>query len=182
MRTHPTAIADVVLLEPRVLADERGSFMETWQLRKLADVGIHSNFVQANQSVSKQWVLRGLHYQIQQPQGKLLRVTMGAIFDVAVDMRRSSPTFGQHVAATLSAENARMLWVPPGFAHGFLALNPHTEVSYYCTDYYAPDYERALIWNDPALKIEWPLPAGVTPVLNAKDRAARNFANCEYFA
>jgi dTDP-4-dehydrorhamnose 3,5-epimerase len=181
MNFSPTAITDVVLIEPSVFRDDRGSFMETWQLKKFAAAGIDANFVQANHSVSKQWVLRGLHYQIQQPQGKLVRVLAGEVFDVAVDIRRSSATFGRFVHAILSAENRRMLWVPQGFAHGFLVTSERAEVSYYCTDYYAPQFERGLVWNDATLGIAWPLPAGARPVLNDKDAVAQNMAAIEYF-
>ncbi|HEX5688403.1 MAG TPA: dTDP-4-dehydrorhamnose 3,5-epimerase, partial [Roseiflexaceae bacterium] len=152
--------------------DDRGFFMETWHNKKFTAAGINVQFVQANHSSSKQWVLRGLHYQIQQAQGKLVRVTSGEVYDVAVDLRRSSPTFGKWVAETLSSANRRMLWVPPGFAHGFLVVSETAEVSYYCTDYYAPEHERSLVWNDPTLRIAWPLAAGTQPVLNGKDATA----------
>jgi len=180
MKFSPTAIPDVVLIEPRVFADARGFFMETWQNAKFAAAGIHVEFVQANHSSSKQWVLRGLHYQIQQPQGKLVRVLSGEVFDVAVDLRRSSKTFGRWVGETLSQANRRMLWVPPGFAHGFLVVSESAEVGYYCTDYYAPQYERSLAWNDATLQISWPL-AGAHPVLNDKDAQAPGFDAIEYF-
>jgi dTDP-4-dehydrorhamnose 3,5-epimerase len=181
MKFLPTSIADVVLIEPRVFSDDRGSFMETWQLQKFAAAGIQSSFVQANHSTSKQWVLRGLHYQIRQPQGKLIRVLAGEIFDVAVDLRRSSKTFGNFVTEILSAANRRMLWVPPGFAHGFLVTSERAEVGYYCTDYYAPQYERSLIWNDASLNIAWPLPKDVQPLLNDKDSTAQTLKQSEYF-
>lgn len=182
MKFIPTAIPDVVLIEPRAYADDRGAFMETWQLQKFAAAGIDVHFVQANQSVSKRHVLRGLHYQIQQPQGKLVRALTGEIFDVAVDIRRSSPTFGRVVTAVLSGDNHHALWVPPGFAHGFLVLSERAVVGYYCTDYYAPQFERSLRWNDPTLAIAWPLPAGSVPVLNGKDAEAQSFAEIEYFS
>jgi dTDP-4-dehydrorhamnose 3,5-epimerase len=181
MKFSPTAIGAVVLIEPRVFPDDRGEFMETWQLKKFKDAGIDANFVQANHSVSKQWVLRGLHYQIKQPQGKLVRVLSGEVFDVAVDLRRSSPTFGRFVGETLSAENRRMLWVPPGFAHGFLVTSGRAEVSYYCTDFYAPEHERSLRWNDPQLRIPWPLPSGGQPQLNGKDSSAPALDGIECF-
>jgi dTDP-4-dehydrorhamnose 3,5-epimerase len=181
MQFRPTLIPDVVLIEPRILTDDRGFFMETWQLQKLAAAGIDVKFVQANQSASKRHVLRGLHYQIQQPQGKLVRALVGEIFDVVVDIRRSSQTFGRAVTARLSAENHTALWVPPGFAHGFYVLSERAEVSYYCTDYYAPQFERCLRWNDPQLDIAWPLPAGTRPVLNQKDEIAPGFDEIEYF-
>lgn len=181
MRFTPTAIPDVVLIEPRVFSDARGFFMETWQMQKFAAAGIHVSFVQANHSSSKRWVLRGLHYQNPQPQGKLVRVLSGDVFDVAVDLRRSSKTFKQSVSVELSSENRRMLWVPPGFAHGFLVTGDHAEVSYYCTDYYAPQFERSVAWNDPGLNIGWPLPPNVAPILNDKDAAATSLDNAEYF-
>jgi len=181
MNFLPTAIPDVVLIEPRVFPDDRGSFMETWQLQKFADAGIGASFVQANHSVSKQWVLRGLHYQIEQPQGKLVRALIGEVFDVAVDIRRSSPTYGRFVCEILSAQNRRMLWVPPGFAHGFLVTSERAEVSYYCTDYYAPQFERGLFWNDSSLNIPWPLASGAHPVLNDKDAKAPGIMAIESF-
>jgi|SRR5712671_5829772 len=181
MKFVPTSIPDVVLIEPQAFSDQRGFFMETWQLEKFSAAGIHANFVQANHSSSKQWVLRGLHYQIRQPQGKLVRVLSGEVFDAVVDLRRSSKHFGKPVVATLSASNRRMLWVPPGFAHGFLVTGDHAEVSYYCTDYYAPQHERSVAWNDSVLAIQWPLPPNVQPVLNDKDAAAPPFADIEYF-
>jgi dTDP-4-dehydrorhamnose 3,5-epimerase len=182
MKFTPTKIPDVVLIEPQVFTDSRGSFMETWQAKKFAAAGIDTHFVQANHSTSNQWVLRGLHYQIQQPQGKLVRVLSGDVFDVAVDLRRSSPTFGQWVGVNLSSTNRNMLWVPPGFAHGFLALSEQVEFGYYCTDYYAPQFERSLVWNDPTLKISWPLPPQQSPVLNEKDATAPSISNIEHFA
>jgi dTDP-4-dehydrorhamnose 3,5-epimerase len=182
MKISPTAIPDVALIEPRLFSDTRGHFMETWQLQKFSAAGIHANFVQANHSISKQWVLRGLHYQIQQPQGKLVRVLVGEVFDVAVDIRRSSKTFGRWIGVTLSASNRHMLWVPPGFAHGFLALTDQVEFGYYCTDYYAPQYERTLAWNDATVGVSWPLPSGVEPILNDKDRDAPRLNDIECFA
>ena len=152
MKFLPTAIPDIVLVEPRVFGDARGTFMETWQLQKLAAAGINANFVQANHSTSKQWVLRGLHYQVKHPQGKLVRVLSGEVFDVAVDLRRSSKTFGHWVGTVLTAGHPLMLWVPAGFAHGFLAMSEQVEFSYYCTDYYAPQHERTLAWDDPSLR------------------------------
>jgi dTDP-4-dehydrorhamnose 3,5-epimerase len=181
MKFSPTRLPDVVLIEPQVFEDSRGFFMETWEARKFAAGGITAQFVQDNHSDSRRWVLRGLHYQIRQPQGKLVRVTHGEAFDVAVDMRRSSPTFGQWIGEYLSAQNRRMLWVPPGFAHGFLVLSERAEFQYKCTDFYDRSSERTLLWNDPALGIEWPLPAGVQPVVSAKDEAAATLASAEYF-
>jgi dTDP-4-dehydrorhamnose 3,5-epimerase len=165
----PTRIPDVVLVKPKVFGDSRGYFTETWQAGKFAAAGFPMNFVQDNHSHSTQWILRGLHYQTQQPQGKLVRVSRGAVYDVAVDLRRASPMFGQWVGAELSDENHHMLWVPPGFAHGFLTLSERVDFQYKCTDYYAPQFERVLLWNDPQLAIEWPLPEGVTPTLAARD-------------
>jgi dTDP-4-dehydrorhamnose 3,5-epimerase len=167
-----TRLPEVVLIEPKVFGDQRGFFMETWQEQKFAAAGIAERFVQDNHSRSAQWTLRGLHYQVTQPQGKLVRVTRGAAFDVAVDLRRSSATFGHWVGVELSETNRRLLWVPPGFAHGFLALTPDVDFIYKCTDFYAPQFERTVRWNDPQIGIEWPLPAGVMPLLAAKDAAA----------
>src|SRR5690625_4747394 len=170
MKIIPTAIPDVLLIEPRVFEDERGFFMETWQRQKFAETGIDYEFVQDNHSRSTKGTLRGLHYQIHQPQGKLVRVTVGEVFDVAVDLRRSSPTFGKWVGEYLSADNKRMLWVPPGFAHGFYVLSSIAEFQYKCTDYYAPEYERTIQWNDPVVGIEWPLLENMPPILSDKDR------------
>jgi len=182
MNFVPTRLRDVVLIEPSVFADTRGLFMETWEAAKFAAAGIEGRFVQDNHSESRQWVLRGLHYQVRKPQGKLVRVTRGEVFDVAVDMRRSSPTFGEWVGQHLSAENRRMLWIPPGYAHGFLVLSEHAEFLYKCTDYYDPGGERAVGWNDPAIGIEWPLPPGVEPIMSEKDRVAPGLALAERFA
>lgn len=157
MKFTPTSIPDVIKIEPQVHGDERGFFMETWTDADFREQGIATQFVQDNHSRSQQGVLRGLHYQIQQPQGKLNRVIHGEVFDVAVDLRRSSATFGQWVGATLSASNHTMLWIPPGFAHGFYVLSQHADFLYKCTDYYAPEYERTIAWNDPSLNISWPL-------------------------
>ena len=157
------------MVEPRVFDDGRGFFLESWERKKFAAGGIDVDFVQDNHSRSAQGVLRGLHYQIQQPQGKLVRVTHGVVFDVAVDLRRSSPTFGRWVGVELSAENKRMLWVPPGFAHGFYVTSAEAEFLYKCTDYYAPQYERSIRWDDADIGIRWPLVDGRPPVLAAKD-------------
>ena len=181
MEFEPTAIADVVLIRPKVFGDARGYFLESWEEKKFAAAGIAARFVQDNHSRSTQNILRGLHYQVQRPQGKLVRVVSGAVFDVAVDIRRSSPTFGRWVGATLTAENHQMLWVPPGFAHGFLVLSEAADFLYRCTDFWAPAYERAIQWNDPDLDINWPLPRGVAPVLSPKDAAAKPFKDAEYF-
>lgn len=181
MNFRPTAIADVVIVEPRVFEDARGYFMETWEARKFASGGIPAEFVQDNHSVSQQWVLRGLHYQLHRPQGKLVRVTEGEVFDVAVDIRRSSPTFGKWVGEYLSAENRRMLWIPPGFAHGFLALSERVGFVYKCSDYYDPASERTLLWNDPEIDVRWPLPTTVTPQVSVKDQAGKRLADAECF-
>jgi dTDP-4-dehydrorhamnose 3,5-epimerase len=176
-----TRLPEVVLIEPKVFGDERGFFMETWQEQKFAAAGIAERFVQDNHSRSAQWTLRGLHYQIRQAQGKLVRVTRGAAFDVAVDMRRSSATFGQWVGVELSEANRRLLWVPPGFAHGFLALTPDVDLIYKCTDFYAPQFERTVRWNDPQIGVAWPLPAGVAPLLAARDAAAGGLDSVEAY-
>lgn len=181
MNIIPTCITDVLLLEPKVFGDERGFFMETWQRRKFAEIGIDYNFVQDNHSRSVKGTLRGLHYQIHQPQGKLVRVTLGEVFDVAVDIRRSSPTFGRWVGECLSADNKRMLWVPPGFAHGFYVLSETADFTYKCTDYYSPKHERSIRWNDPQLGIDWPLPDGIAPQLSSKDAAAPGLAAAEAY-
>ena len=179
MNVIPTAIPEVLLIEPAVYGDERGFFMETWQRRKFAEAGIDYDFVQDNHSRSVQGTLRGLHYQIRQPQGKLVRVTHGAVFDVAVDIRRSSPTFGQWVGEYLTAENKHMLWVPPGFAHGFYVTSDVAEFQYKCTDYYAPEHERSIRWDDPDLAITWPLQR--EPVVSAKDQQGSPLAQAECF-
>ena len=160
MKFTPMRIPDLVLVEPRVFLEERGFFMETWQARAFAEAGLDLRFVQDNHSRSRQGVLRGLHYQVRQTQGKLVRVVQGEVYDVAVDLRRGSPTLGQWVGVTLSAENKRQLWVPPGFAHGFYVTSEDAEFVYKCTDFYAPEHERSLRWDDPALAIDWPLVDG----------------------
>jgi len=180
VKVERTAIADVLMLEPKVFGDARGFFMETWNRRTFENLGIKAQFVQDNHSRSSKNVLRGLHYQIRQPQGKLVRVTAGEIWDVAVDLRRGSPSFGRWTAANLSADSHRMLWVPAGFAHGFIVLSEHAEVQYKATDYYAPEHERTLLWNDPALAIAWPL-AG-EPVMTDKDRRGTPLAAADTFA
>ena len=179
MRIIPTALPDVMLIEPTVHGDERGFFLETWRADAFASAGLPTRFVQDNHSRSRGRILRGLHYQLMQPQGKLVRVVLGEVFDVAVDMRRSSPTFGRWVGAIISAENKRQLWVPPGFAHGFFVLSESADFIYKCTDYYHPASERSLLWNDPDVGIEWPLQGG-EPLLSAKDLAGArlNAAEC----
>jgi dTDP-4-dehydrorhamnose 3,5-epimerase len=169
MQFIATAIPGVLILEPKVFGDERGFFMETYQAQLFAEAGIHYNFVQDNHSGSRQGILRGLHYQIRQSQAKLVRVVAGEIFDVAVDIRRSSPTFGQWVGVHLSAQNKRQVWVPVGFAHGFYVLSEWAEFLYKVSDFYAPQWERTLIWNDPRLNIAWPLVDGKPPSLSQKD-------------
>jgi dTDP-4-dehydrorhamnose 3,5-epimerase len=181
MKFDRTEIPDVLIVEPRVFADPRGWFMETWERRKFAAGGLDVEFVQDNHSESSRGVLRGLHYQIRQPQGKLVRVTAGEVFDVAVDLRRSSPTFGRWVAAVLSGENRRMMWIPPGFAHGFYVLSDRAEFIYKCTDYYAPEHERSLAWNDARVGVRWPVAAGTEPLLSPKDRAGKPFDAIETF-
>ncbi|MFN8596405.1 MAG: dTDP-4-dehydrorhamnose 3,5-epimerase [Anaerolineae bacterium] len=181
MKIIPTTIPDVLIIEPQVFQDERGFFMETYNSRKLAEFGITAEFVQDNHSRSQQGILRGLHYQIQQTQGKLVRVTLGEVYDVVVDIRRSSPTFGQTEAIRLSAENKLLLWVPPGFAHGFYTLSPWAEFLYKVTDYYAPQWERTILWNDPQLGISWPLVDGQSPILSAKDRVGKRLIDAETF-
>ena len=176
------AIPDVKRIDPQVFGDDRGSFLEIWRDAAFADAGIDARFVQDNHSRSARGVLRGMHYQLQQPQGKLVRVVAGAVFDVAVDMRRSSPTFGRWIGAELSAANRAMLWIPPGFAHGFLTLAHGTDFLYKCTDYYAPDDEHSLAWDDPAVGIDWPLDRVGAPLLSAKDRAGKPLAEAAAYA
>jgi dTDP-4-dehydrorhamnose 3,5-epimerase len=181
MKFTPTAIPDVLLVEPRVFGDARGFFMETYQERLFAEAGIHGNFLQDNHSGSRQGTLRGLHYQIRQVQGKLLRAVVGEIFDVAVDLRRTSPTFGKWVGQVLSAENKRMLWVPPGFAHGFYVISEWAEIVYKATDFYAPEWERTLRWDDPQIGVEWPLCDHQPPTLSKKDAEGTPFREIEVF-
>lgn len=175
MKATPTAIADVLLVEPRVFGDARGFFYESFNARDFATVtGLNVNFVQDNHSKSARGVLRGLHYQVQKPQGKLVRVVAGEVFDVVVDIRPQSPTYGQWVGEHLSASNQRQLWIPPGLAHGFLVLSESAEFLYKTTDYYAPEFERCLAWDDPSLNIAWPL-NGIVPVVSAKDALGHLF-------
>lgn len=174
-------IPDVVLIHPRVHGDDRGFFLESWEKRRFAEAGIAADFVQDNHSRSVRHALRGLHYQIVQPQGKLVRVTSGAVYDVVVDMRRGASTFGRWLGVELSGHNKQMLWVPPGFAHGFAVLSDSADFLYKCTDYYAPQHERTLRWNDPQLEIDWRLPRDATPLLSRKDAAGVDFATAEYF-
>jgi len=182
MHAIPTPIPDVLIIEPKVFGDARGFFYESFNAKRFAEVtGVTLPFVQDNHSRSARHVLRGLHYQIQQPQGKLVRATVGEVLDVVVDIRKSSPTFGQSVSVILSADNKRMLWVPPGFAHGFVVLSETAEFLYKTTDYYAPEFERSILWNDPALGIDWRL-NGATPLLAAKDQAGKLLKDAEVFA
>ena len=176
-----TNITDVLLIKPRVFDDDRGFFMETFQTEKMNQGGIHHNFVQDNHSSSKKGTLRGLHYQINDVQGKLVRVTLGEIYDVAVDLRKSSATYGKWVGVLLSEENKHQLWVPPGFAHGFYVLSEKADVLYKATDYYNPKAERCIIWNDETLGIEWHIPKGNKPVLSSKDLEGKSFKNAEVF-
>lgn len=181
MQIIRTAIPDVLIIEPKVFGDERGFFFESFNQRRFTELtGVSTPFVQDNHSRSAKNVLRGLHYQIQQPQGKLVRVTAGEVFDVCVDLRKNSPTFGQSVSVVLSGATHRQLWVPPGFAHGFLVTSDFAEFLYKTTDYYAPEFERSLLWNDPALAIDWPL-AGA-PLLSVKDKAGVHLAQADNFA
>ena len=180
MKVTPLELPDVLLIEPRVFGDERGFFYESWNKRTFSEAGLPADFVQDNHSRSRRGVLRGLHYQIEHAQGKLVRATAGEVFDVAVDLRRSSPTFGRSVGIMLSAANKRMLWIPPGFAHGFLVVSEDAEFLYKTTDYWYPEHERTLLWNDPALAIAWPLSGA--PVLAAKDVAGLPLASAETYA
>lgn len=181
MRFLPTAIPEVCIIEPQVFGDERGFFMETYHRARFAAAGIDADFVQDNHSRSRRGTLRGLHYQIRQAQGKLVRVVQGTVFDVAVDMRRSSPTFGQWVGEILSAENKRQMWVPPGFAHGFYVLSDSADFVYKCTALYAPEHERCVRWDDAELAIAWPLLHGTAPLVSAKDAAGASFRDAECY-
>jgi dTDP-4-dehydrorhamnose 3,5-epimerase len=174
-----TALPEVLLVEPRVFADDRGFFFESWNARAFAEAGIGAAFVQDNHSRSRRGVVRGLHYQIEHAQGKLVRVVAGEVFDVAVDLRRGSPNFGRSVCVVLSAQSGKMLWVPPGFAHGFQALSESADFLYKTTDYWHPQHERTLLWNDPALGIDWPLAAAA--VLAPKDAAGTPFAQADCY-
>lgn len=181
MKFKPTSIPDVQLLKSKVFGDERGFFIETYRAERFAEAGIPNIFVQDNHSGSRQGTLRGLHYQIRRTQGKLLRVVVGEIFDVAVDIRRSSPTFRQWVGETLSADNKHQLWVPPGFAHGFYVLSEWAELVYKATDIYAPEWERTIMWNDPEIGIEWPIIPGTEPLLSEKDTKGTPVSDADLF-
>lgn len=177
MKLIPTSIPDVLLFEPQVFGDERGFFMETFRQSEFESLFTQAGcvcptFVQENMSRSQKHVLRGLHHQVQQAQGKLIRVTAGSIFDVAVDIRKDSKTYGQWFSQVLSADNKLQMYIPPGFAHGFYTLSDYADIIYKCTDYYAPQFERTLAWNDPLLAIDWPIAQGIEPILSDKDRAA----------
>ena len=172
-------IPDVVVIEPEVFGDDRGFFMETWREEAFASAGIPAHFVQDNHSRSRRGALRGLHYQLQQPQGKLVRVVIGSVFDVAVDLRKGSATFGQWVGSVLSADNRLQMWIPPGFAHGFLVLSESADFLYKTTDYYAPAHERCIAWNDPQIGIDWPLDGA--PLLSAKDAQGVSLAEAQAY-
>lgn len=182
MKITKTALPGVLIIEPQVFGDERGFFLESWNHKAFAEHDLPTNFVQDNHSRSSQGVLRGLHYQIQQPQGKLVRVTRGEVYDVAVDLRKSSSTFGKWTGVTLSEQNHRQFWVPPGFAHGFYVVSDSADFQYKCTEYYAPEYERSLRWDDPAVGIEWPLVGGQQPTVSDKDHECPALADLDVFA
>jgi dTDP-4-dehydrorhamnose 3,5-epimerase len=182
MKFLETPISGVILIEPKVFGDPRGFFMETWQELKFREAGIDQRFVQDNHSRSTQWTLRGMHLQVEHTQGKLVRVTAGSVFDAVVDLRRSSPTYRHWWGVELSAVNHRMLWVPPGLAHGMLVTSESADFLYKCTDIYSPAHERTLAWDDPEVGIEWPLPHGVMPNLSAKDLKGKSLAEIETFA
>jgi dTDP-4-dehydrorhamnose 3,5-epimerase len=181
MEFIPTQIPDVILIQPKVFPDARGFFLESYREDLFTLSGIDTTFVQDNHSASTKGVLRGLHYQIRQPQGKLVRVVVGEVFDVAVDLRRNSPTFGRWIGETLSAEKKNQLWVPPGFAHGFYVTSEKAEILYKATDYYAPQWERSLLWNDPALGIDWPATEGESPILSEKDMKGALLSEAETY-
>lgn len=173
-----TSLADVSLFEPQVFGDERGFFLETWNRRRFSEMGVDADFVQDNHSLSTQYTLRGLHYQNPFAQGKLVWVIEGEVWDVAVDLRRTSPTYGKWEGYYLNDTNKRRLWIPPGFAHGFLVTSKRAQFCYKCTEYYHPEAEHTLLWNDPLLGIDWPLPKGTVPLLSPKDAAGKRFAEC----
>jgi dTDP-4-dehydrorhamnose 3,5-epimerase len=182
MKVISTSIPDVMIIEPKVFGDSRGFFFESFNQKNFSrETGLDVEFVQDNHSRSAKGVLRGLHYQIRQPQGKLVRVVRGAVFDVSVDIRKSSPTFGRWVGVELSEDNYRQLWVPPGFAHGFYVLSESADFLYKTTDYYIPDFERSLLWNDPGIGISWPSETGTQPIISAKDTNAARLADAEVF-
>lgn len=182
MNIIETSLKDAVILEPTVFGDERGFFMETWNKDSFSGLGLDLTFVQDNHSRSRQGILRGMHYQTQHTQGKLVRVTQGCVFDAAVDLRQSSPTFGQWTGVILSEENHRLFWVPEGFAHGFYVMSDSADFQYKCTNKYAPEYEVSIAWNDPDLAIEWPLVDSQLPILSGKDNKGISFKDAEVFA
>ena len=182
MEFTATQIPEVIVIDPVVFEDQRGFFMETWQAQKFKEAGIDANFVQDSQSRSTQGTVRGLHYQIEQAQGKLIRVIQGEAFDVLVDLRKSSPTFGQWVGETLSAGNRKIIWVPPGFAHGFQVLSDSADFEYRCTDFYAPEHERTIRWDDPDIGVDWPLQEGQKPMMSDKDLAGVALKDAEVYA
>ncbi len=181
MKVINTSIPDVKVIEPSVFGDERGFFLESWRDSWSVDLSLTGKFVQDNHSKSRLGTLRGLHYQVIKPQGKLVRVTQGKVFDVAVDMREYSPHYGKWVGIELSSENMKMLWVPPGFAHGFFVLSEFAEFQYKCTEYYAPEHERCLLWNDPYVAVKWPISTGNVPLLSEKDSRGSSFAEADCF-
>ena len=182
MNVVPTSLPGVVVLEPRVFGDERGFFLESWNARTFVDAtGLDVQFVQDNHSRSQRNVLRGLHYQIENPQGKLVWVTQGSVFDVVVDLRRESPSFGMWDGYILSEENKERMWVPPGLAHGFLVMSQVADFQYKCTEYYTPSKERTLLWNDPQIGVDWPVPIAEQPILSAKDLVGKPFCEAEFF-
>jgi len=174
-------IPEIIVIEPKVFGDQRGFFMETWSSKIFTELGIAADFVQDNHSLSSQGILRGLHYQIKHSQGKLVRVISGEVYDVAVDIRKGSATYGQWVGEILSAENKKMLWVPPGFAHGFYVLSEQAEFTYKCTDYYMPKHERSILWDDADININWPIINNQAPMLSDKDKQAQSFQNAEKY-
>ncbi len=182
MRFLPTDLPEVIRIQPEVFEDNRGFFLEAYQKEKFKDAGIDFDFVQDNHSSSLQYVLRGIHYQVTHTQGKLVRVVVGEIFDVAIDLRKSSPNFGKWVGVFLSDENKEQLWIPPGFGHGFLAISKQADVLYKATDYFDPQGERCIRWNDPDLNIDWQIPEGISPIVSAKDAAGSSLLKAEVFA
>jgi dTDP-4-dehydrorhamnose 3,5-epimerase len=182
MKILSTAIPDVMVIQPKVFQDERGYFMETYQKNKFAQAGIYFEFVQDNHSSSRRSTLRGLHYQITHPQGKLVRTVLGEIFDVAVDLRKNSQNFGKWVGVLLSEKNKEQFWIPPGFAHGFYVISERADVVYKTTDFFDPLGERCIRWDDPTLSIEWPIPKGIAPLVSTKDAGAASFIDAEVFA
>lgn len=181
MKITPTSLPEVLLLEPKVYGDDRGFFLESWNERAFSALGITADFVQDNHSFSRRGILRGLHNQLNCPQGKLVWVIQGEILDVALDLRKSSPTFGQWTSMHLSGTNFLRAWIPPGFAHGFYVLSETAHFCYKCTDYYSPENEQVIVWNDPDLAIDWQIPAGATPMLSARDLNGRRFRDAKYY-